>query len=130
MTYRISRSAMDPAHWGRTYWDFMFVLASTYPYVTPGQNDVTITDFEFGKIRRRTMCLIQFIARSIPCSTCRLHFKMYMKKYPLRDNMDTREHLVRWLWTAKSEVNKRSKKRNTPFDTVCKFYNCQADSHK
>lgn len=124
MTYRLSADTRDPSHWGRAYWDFMFIVASTYPHVTPTQHEIIVPDATFEKIRRRTICLFQFIARSIPCPTCRLHFKNFIKRYPLKDNMGSREQLLRWLWIAKSEVNKRSKKINTPFKVVCKSYNC------
>lgn len=124
MTYRISADTRDPSHWGRAYWDFMFVVASTYPQLTPAQHDVLISNEVFERIKRRTFSLFQFVARSIPCPTCRMHFKNFMKSHPLKDNMGSREQLVRWLWSAKSEVNRRAKKRNMPFKLVCKYYNC------
>lgn len=120
MVHRISAATRDPSHWGKAYWDFMFVVASTYPHITPSQQELIISNDKFEKIRRRTMCLFQFVARSIPCATCRTHFKQFMKRYPLKNNMGSREQLVRWLWMAKSEVNKRSQKKNTPLKLVCK----------
>ena len=126
MVHRISPSNKDPSIWGKIYWDFMFTLACNYPHVTPGgNNDIIITDTQFQKIKRRTECTLQFVTRCIPCPTCRLHFKAYMRRHPLRDNMGSREELIRWLYNAKGEVNARQNKRNATYRTICRYYNVQ-----
>ena len=48
----------------------------------------------------------------LPCNKCRTHFKEYIQKYPLNDNiLNSKNNLIKWIISAHNNVKRINHKK-------------------
>lgn len=86
---------MNPQVWGPHAWIFLHTITLAYPEC-PAEDDKDRIKTFFNNL--------QYV---LPCSSCKDHFGINLKKYPLTDDvLSSKEKLVKWMIDIHNEVNK------------------------
>lgn len=75
----------SPKNWGPHFWYMMRCIAHNYP-INPTINDARHTKIFYYEI--------QYI---LPCDICRYTFSQHLNKFPIDNNLDSREKLIEWV---------------------------------
>ena len=102
---------MDPDIWGPHAWFFLHSIGMNYPE-NPSQ-EVKDKHYDF-------FYNLQFV---IPCEICKKNYKTHFYKFPLKNNLNSREEFEKWLILIHNEVNKIHKKKQYTYSEVKKLYN-------
>ena len=109
-------------HWGKCTWDMMFLLAADFPHTKECDGDEPYTVAEVKKRRQGWIQLLKALPNVLSCPVCAIHFEKYTKRYPVEEAVKDRDSLFEWLYRAKDEVNKRTKKKSPPIKKVKSRY--------
>ena len=102
---------MYPSVWGPTMWKLLFNIA------------MRATDDSMEDVRHFLFHVLPYV---IPCHECRLHFRLHRAKVNKRAGGEPKsaEHMFRWLYYLKDEVNKNvTKQRSPPLQEVYAHHN-------
>ena len=110
------------AHWGRRTWDSLFLLASDYPHKMQCTDDEEFTVREVREKKKAWKALLTSLPNVLSCPVCGQHFRDYIHRNPISTALKDREHLMRWLYGAKDEVNCRTGRRSPLYRTVRNRY--------
>ena len=104
---------MNTTFWGPSGWEFLHTLTFIYPE-KPSYND---------KVKmQHFMNNINYI---LPCKYCRISFTKYSQSLPINDYLDSREHIIEWLYKIHNKVNKKLRKQG-----FCKYDNPELSTVK
>lgn len=104
---------MDTRYWGPSGWRLLHQI--TFAYKPKTQKDVIKQLFEN-------------LPYVLPCKFCRAHLTEHMEKVPLKDSLDTKEDLTKWLYKIHNLVNAKLRTQGIPtqedptFASVKSFY--------
>lgn len=102
---------MDVRFWGPQFWATMEFIAFNYP-LEPSYSD-----------KMDTFNFYSSLAKTLPCASCRKHFQqLIFNDLPLKDALDNRDTLSKWMVEAHNRVNDRLGKPRMAFDVVEKKY--------
>lgn len=102
---------MLPDLWGRCMWESMHYVAAGYP------NKPTKQD------QKRYCCYFKNLAYVLPCKSCSVSYKMYLKQVPIANFLSSRKRLLYWTFLIHNKVNKKLKKKvRIPWKIVCRKY--------
>lgn len=99
---------MNKNIWGPKVWTFIHTVTINYPN-NPEQSD-----------KERIAALMYAISDTLPCDTCKEHFKKLINKYP--PNVKSRETLFNWGVNVHNLVNKRLNKKELSYEEVLNIY--------
>jgi hypothetical protein len=108
----------SPEIWGPHAWKILHTIAHTYPEKANYETQINIEKF------------ISSFTELLPCEKCKIDFKKYLKKYPIKSS--SRDSLVMWMVDAHNSVNKKLNKKLFTYedaealwgnDAVCKTCN-------
>ena len=94
---------MDPKIWGPYFWFTLHTITLSYPDKPSYENKRHYNDFFIG------------IQNVIPCPKCREHYKSHLSNYPISTALDSKEHLVTWLFNMHNIVNESLGKKKMEF---------------
>ena len=94
---------MDPKIWGPYFWFTLHTITLSYPDNPNYENKRQYNDFFIG------------IQNVIPCPKCREHYKTHLSNYPISTALDSKEHLVTWLFNMHNIVNESLGKNKMEF---------------
>ena len=100
---------MEPNIWGPHAWFFLHSVTLMYPEHPNEQEKQHYYNF------------FNNLGNILPCIICRENYKNHLIKYPLKQNLNTRNDLHIWLVNIHNEVNKIHKKNNI---IQMKYYKC------
>ena len=84
---------LDPSIWGPIYWDFLHIVAYSYPEHV---NQVT---------KRKYYDFIQNLPLFIPISEMGDRFASILDKYPVSPYLDNRDSFIRWVHFIHNKYN-------------------------
>jgi hypothetical protein len=105
-------------HWGRTTWDALFLLASDFPHVRDCADDEPFTPHEVERRRKAWRRILLALPDALSCPQCGEHFRRYTERRSVDEALRDRDTLMRWLYEAKNEVNRRRKRKSPSFQRV------------
>ena len=99
---------MNPKEWGPKYWKFLHGLIEKIGRCT------SLKKLQEDDEARYVLQILNAVLLSMPCLSCRKHYKEWLLLYPLRHfsklrRAALREALRKWLWGLHSDVNMRNK---------------------
>lgn len=100
---------MDPNIWGSHAWLFLHTITLNYP-----DNP---DDFDKENYKN----FFENLSHVIPCETCKNHYKINIKKYPIK--LESKESLVKWLHKIHNIVNEKNNKNIFSYDDFIDKYN-------
>ena len=105
------RIDLSPEIWGPNGWFFLDSICLSYP-LTPS-----------NEIKENYKSFFNLLPKILPCDKCRNHFKQYITKYPLNDNiLKSKDSLLLWILNAHNNVNKINGKNIITFEQFKEYY--------
>ena len=101
---------MDPNIWGPYFWFTLHTITLSYPDKPTYENKRQYNDFFIG------------LQNVIPCPKCREHYKNHLSNYPISTALDSKEHLVIWLFNMHNIVNESLGKKKMEFSDFQEKY--------
>lgn len=84
---------MGPAVWGPIFWTTMHIVTIGYPSFPTEEEKKGAVDF------------FESLQTMIPCPICKEHYKANLQKSPVRDAVDDKQKLIRWLFNMHNTIN-------------------------
>jgi hypothetical protein len=94
--------------WGPKYWEFFHAISALYP-IKPSNLD-----------KKMGLLFLKSIGDIIPCPKCANHYKQNFKKFPIKNNLISREKFMVWFINFHNVVNKMLKKKIIPIKIAIK----------
>lgn len=101
---------MDPKIWGPYFWFTLHTITLSYPDKPSYENKRQFNDFFVG------------LQNVIPCPKCREHYKTHLTNNPISSALDSKEHLVVWLFNLHNIVNGSLGKKKMAFEDFQEKY--------
>ena len=101
---------MDAKIWGPYFWFTLHTITLSYPDKPTYENKRHYNDFFIN---------LQHI---IPCAKCREHYKNHITNYPIFSALDSKEHLVIWLFNLHNIVNESLGQKKMEFSDFQEKY--------
>jgi len=95
---------MDPAIWGPPFWQFMHMVAMTYPL-----NPTAVT-------KRRIYDFVQTLPLFVPVESMGKELEEMLNEYPVTAYLDKRDDLVRWMHFIHNKINAKLRKPQISLD--------------
>ena len=97
---------MDPNLWGPSAWYFLHSITYNYPIKPTKQEKESVIHF------------FESLKHLLPCTICKVHYDKYIASNNIRNNVDSRESLIKWLIDIHNEVNKNTGKPMVSYESV------------
>ena len=94
---------MDSKIWGPYFWFTLHTITLSYPDKPTYENKRQFNDF---------FMVLQHV---IPCNVCKEHYIKHISNFPISTALDSKEHLVMWLFNLHNMVNRELKKKEITF---------------
>ncbi len=101
---------MDPKIWGPYFWFTIHTITLSYPDKPTYENKRHFNDFFIG------------LQNVIPCPKCQEHYKKHLTNNPISTALDSKEHLVLWLFNLHNMVNESLGKSIMKFEDFQEKY--------
>ena len=101
---------MDTRFWGPPAWKLLHSIAATYE---PAQQRKSVAEF------------LEILPYILPCKYCRSSLTAHYKALPYDGELDTREHLERWLYHLHGLVNNTLRKQGQTISADPSFRDVQ-----
>ena len=101
--------------WGPPAWTFLHTVTYNYPE-NPTEDD-----------KRNFYNFFMNLQHVLPCEKCKAHYKQNIKKYDLKNNLGSRQELVKWLIDLHNDINKDNGK---PVWSYSEVYNKYQNMYK
>jgi hypothetical protein len=99
--------------WGPKYWELFHTITALYP-TKPSNLD-----------KKMALLFLKSIGSIIPCPKCANHYKQNLKKFPIKNNLNSRENFMKWFINFHNIVNKMLGKKIIPlkiaFEKINRF---------
>ena len=109
-------------HWGRHTWDALFLLASDFPHARDCDDDQMYTVREVNSRRKAWKRILLSLPDALSCPLCGAHFRQFMRRHSVDNALRNRDTLMKWLYMAKDEVNKRRGKQSPSLKRIKRKY--------
>ena len=96
--------------WGPPAWTFLHTVTFNYPENPTEDDKKNFYDFFMN---------LQYV---LPCEKCKAHYKQNLKKYDLKNNLGSRQDLVKWLIDLHNDINKDNGKPVWSYSEVYNKY--------
>lgn len=106
---------LKPHHWGSHAWSTLHYWTFGYPEVATAEEQENYKAF------------FEAFGRTIPCQSCRNHFKMLLKEYPPENHMKSRTDLIRWGHFMHNQVNRRLRKPEMSEEDFVRLYEARTN---
>lgn len=100
----------DPDEWGHNAWEFIHLIALSYP------TNPSVTDKEQYKH------FFLLLGRVLPCSTCSKNYMKHWQKYKIDNYLDGPNELYNWTMlirkSIKQQINEQNRENFVNFSSV------------
>ena len=96
----------DNRFWGPRVWGASHFITFAYP------NNPTDVDKQWMEQYFQSLSYI------LPCPTCRQHFQNLLQTFPIRNHLQSKDALTKWLVEVHNRVNDRLKKPRLSYEFV------------
>jgi hypothetical protein len=94
---------IEPNIWGLTFWKMIYYIILTYDSTDKHcQQCVEMFFFSLGGL--------------LPCSTCQEHYQNYFSKNPIKNVIQDKIKLLKWVYNLQTKIEIRNSKKTKPFD--------------
>ena len=104
------KQSIKPDIWGPHGWKFMHYVTLGYPD-HPTHND-----------KQNYKNFFQSLQNVLPCAKCAQNYKKNLNESPIDNNLETRDHLVKWLIDIHNKVNLETGKSEIPYEEALSLY--------
>jgi hypothetical protein len=94
---------MDNKIWGPYFWFTLHTITLSYPDKPSYENKRHFNDFFIN------------LQHVIPCNKCQQHYRNHITNNPISTALDSKEHLVVWLFNLHNIVNESLGKKKMEF---------------
>ena len=110
---------MDPKIWGPHAWFFLNSVALAYPENPNEEQKIQYYNF------------FKSLSYVLPCKVCRENYKNHFFKNKLKNNLNNKKQINKWLVDIHNSVNKIHKKKQFTYSEFIKLYeNMYKNSYK
>jgi predicted PurR-regulated permease PerM len=109
---------MHPCIWGPSGWKFLHSITLNY------------SDNPTEKEKQDIINFFQTLPAVLPCDACAEHLTQHYTKYPIKNSINSRDELVKWLFDIHNEVNQSLGKSIKKFDDFINEYKAEAKKFK
>jgi hypothetical protein len=96
----------NPESWGPPAWVFLHCISLTYPK-KPSMEE---------QMRYKTF--FESLVHVLPCPSCRLEYKKWLKNHPIDPHLKSRSLLTDWVIALHNSINFRNQKTTVPTKKV------------
>ena len=96
--------------WGPPAWTFLHTVTYNYPE-NPTEDD-----------KKNFYNFFMNLQHVLPCEKCKSHYKQNIQKYDLKNNLGSRQELVKWLIDLHNDINKDNGKPILSYSEVYNKY--------
>lgn len=102
------RANFNPQEWGGKAWNFIHVIAQSYP------TNPTLTDKQLYKDYFR------LLGRILPCESCCVNYQKHWNKYPIDDYLVGPEELFEWTVLLRQAISDQiaAKQQSEGFNNI------------
>ena len=100
----------DPRVWGPPLWKYMHYSAANYPEA-PSREQI-----------RDMVNWLRTLTVTIPCVSCKQHYKKYLDKHELERICSSRDTLFNFLVDIHNQVNRRNNKKIVSYAEAREMY--------
>ena len=101
---------MNPEVWGPPAWTFLHSVTLAYP-ANPTDTDKTNYENLFTSLQP-----------ILPCAKCSQNYYRHLQEDPIRNHLDNKTSLVKWLINVHNKVNSSNDKRVLSYNEVMNHY--------
>jgi len=95
----MSNNGMQTNVWGPPGWVFLHSVTMGYP------DKINPRKKEHIQRKKSTAKFFELIGDVLPCKYCRQSYKKFFKELPIKNFLNSREELFRWLYEIHNKVN-------------------------
>ncbi len=98
----MSSNGIKTTFWGPHAWAFLFsTIAGSYPIRYDPHNK------DHQRIVKGFAQMFKSLVHTLPCSYCRQSYTRFIKELPIKDHMNSRISMMRWLYILHDKVNQK-----------------------
>lgn len=101
---------MNADIWGPHAWMFLHSITLVYPH-NPTTNE-----------KQNYYKFFDNLQNILPCELCKSHYKKHLTEYPLMDNLNSKDSLIRWLINVHNKINLMKGKPQWTYQEVIDHY--------
>tara|TARA_B110000208_G_scaffold134454_1_gene162653 strand:- start:165 stop:584 length:420 start_codon:yes stop_codon:yes gene_type:complete len=101
---------MNAEIWGPHAWMFLHSITLVYPHQPTTEEEQNYYNF-FDNLQN-----------ILPCEICKSHYKQHLIDYPLMDNLNSKDSLIRWLINVHNKINIMKGKPEWTYQEVIDHY--------
>tara|TARA_B110001469_G_C9638905_1_gene320888 strand:+ start:458 stop:877 length:420 start_codon:yes stop_codon:yes gene_type:complete len=101
---------MNAEIWGPHAWMFLHSITLVYPHQPTTEEEQYYYNF-FDNLQN-----------ILPCEICKSHYKQHLIDYPLMDNLNSKDSLIRWLINVHNKINIMKGKPEWTYQEVIDHY--------
>lgn len=101
---------MNAEIWGPHAWMFLHSITLVYPHQPTTDEQQKYYNFFEN---------LQYI---LPCEICKSHYKQHLIDYPLMNNLNSKDSLIRWLINVHNKINLMNGKPEWTYQEVIDHY--------
>lgn len=95
----------NPKVWGPKLWKKLHTITFDYPdHIDPNNPDDM-------RLKNQVKKLFTELKTGIPCKDCRKSYRLFIKRRPIDNRLDSMASLSRWLYEIHNMVNAKLRKR-------------------
>jgi len=95
----MSNNGIQTKVWGPPGWVFLQSICMGYPTKINKQNK------EHIQRKKYTENFFKLVGEVLPCKYCRQSYKKFYKQLPIKNFLNSREELFRWIYEIHNKVN-------------------------
>lgn len=101
---------MDPSIWGPNLWVVLHTISFNYSQNPSKEELKSHLDF------------FNSLVHIIPCRVCKNHYSNFIENNPIKDNLNNRDSIIRWVLKCHNNVNKLNNKPEWDYNKLIRHY--------
>jgi len=95
---------MPPNIWGPIFWSTLHITSLGY------------SDKPTERQKQNIIAFYESLIDVLPCPICRKHYEANLEEIPVKDAVNSRSDLIKWVWSMHNRINVQLGKREYTFE--------------
>jgi len=95
---------MPPNIWGPIFWATLHITSLSY------------SDNPTERQKQNIIAFYESLVDVLPCPVCRKHYEANLEEMPVKDAVNSRAELIKWVWSMHNRINVQLGKREYTFN--------------